>query len=314
MKKPNLFIVGQPKAGTTALHNFLSQHPDIFMSVVKEPHFFCSDFHQQSDRFYQKRLFFKYRDINSYIKLFDKADSFKIAGEASIHYLYSEVAAREIYEFNPEAKIIIMLREPAAWLYSLHNQFLNVQIETERDFVRALKLENDRKQGQHIPSRVICPSWLYYSERVRYCEQIKRFYDFFEPRKVKVIIFEDWRNDNSKLYREILSFLEVDERIEPEYKSINLRSTPKFQIVNNIIYNPLLRKIAQNIVPDSTYEFITKKIIDRYLFKPAKKEHNVLSLDLETKKSIMPAFYQEVIKISELLNIDLVEKWGYKNI
>ena len=314
MKKPNFFIVGQPKAGTTALYAFLRQHPDIYMSDVKEPHFFCSDFHQQSDQYYQNQIFFKYRDINSYLKLFSKADSFKMVGEASIHYLYSKFAAKEIYEFNPKAKIIIMLREPVDWLYSLHNQFLNVNIEEEKDFVQALTLQEKRKQGHNIPNRVICPSWLYYSDKVKYYEQVKRFYDVFNPSQIKVIIFEDWRNNNSKVYKDILNFLEVNNKTEPQYKSINARSTPRFKPLNKILYSPSVTKIAQDIIPYSLYEFITKKVIDKYLFKQVKKDSNSLILSEESKHIMLLDFKQEVVKISNLLNMDLIEKWKYFNI
>lgn len=313
MKKPNFFIVGQAKAGTTALYSFLRQHPDIYMSDVKEPHFFCSDFHQQSDQYYQKKIFFKYRDINSYLKLFSKADSFKMVGEASIHYLYSKFAAQQIYNFNPEAKIIIMLREPIDWLYSLHNQFLNVNIEEEQDFVKALTLVQERKQGDNIPSRVICPSWLYYSDRIRYYEQVKRFYDVFEQSQIKVVIFDDWQDNNSKVYKDVLNFLEVNNKIEPIYKSINVRSTPRFKILNKIIYSPSIRKIAQDIIPYYLYEFITKKIIDKYLFKQVNKKFDSSMLNKEFKYGILIEIQQEIVEISNLLNIDLIEKWGYHN-
>ena len=179
MRKPNLFIVGQPKAGTTALHYFLSEHPDIYMAEVKEPHFFCKDFHEESDRYHGSRLFFSLRDEASYLKLFSKVTLEKIIGESSIHYLYSKVAAYEIYKFNPEAKIIIMLRNPAEWLYSLHNQYVNITTENEKNFSKALTLETLRKQGKHLSRRVQCPSWLYYMERIKYYVQVKRFYDFF---------------------------------------------------------------------------------------------------------------------------------------
>ena len=118
--KPNLFIVGQPKSGTTALHQFLGQHPEIFMSSIKEPHFFCSDFHLESDRAYGKQRFFDFRNESAYLQIFAKAEGAEIAGESSTNYLYSQVAAEKIYNFNPDAKIIIILREPAKFLYSLH--------------------------------------------------------------------------------------------------------------------------------------------------------------------------------------------------
>ena len=133
MQKPNFFIVGLPKSGTTALHDFLNQHPQIFMSKVKEPHFFCTDFHRESDAFHDSQLFFHFRDEETYLKLFSDLTTEKVIGESSTGYLYSKEAAKQIHDFNPEAKILIVLREPTSFLYSVHSQVLNINAETEEE-------------------------------------------------------------------------------------------------------------------------------------------------------------------------------------
>ena len=75
MRRPNLFIVGHPRSGTTALHVFLGLHKDIYMSTLKEPHYFCKDFHQESDEFYKKRVYFRYRDKQAYLRIFAGSSS-----------------------------------------------------------------------------------------------------------------------------------------------------------------------------------------------------------------------------------------------
>ncbi|MEO0836439.1 MAG: sulfotransferase, partial [Cyanobacteria bacterium J06642_3] len=190
--KPNFFIVGQPKSGTTALHQFLGQHPEIFMSSFKEPHFFCSDFHLESDQHHRKQLFFDFRDESTYLQLFAKVKDEKVVGEATANHLYSRVAAEKIHHFNPDVKIIILLREPAQYLYSLHSHYAKFTEENEPDFATALALEEERKQGKHTSSRVMVPSFLYYSERVKYYEQVKRYYDRFATEQIKVIIYEEF--------------------------------------------------------------------------------------------------------------------------
>jgi hypothetical protein len=229
--KPNLFIVGQPKSGTTALHQFLGQHPEIFMSSVKEPHFFCSDFHLESDRAYGKQRFFDFRNESAYLQLFAKANGVKIAGESSTNYLYSQVAAEKIYNFNPDAKIIIILREPAKFLYSLHSHYVKFTEENEPDFLTALALESERKQEKYTSDRVTSPSYLYYSQRVQYYQQVKRYYNHFKPEQIKVVIFEDFQSENEQVYREILEFLEVNPNFKPEYSSINVNKEVKFGII-----------------------------------------------------------------------------------
>ena len=310
MNKPNLFLVGQPKSGTTALHDFLGQHPEIYMASIKEPHFFCQDFHQESDRYHQKRLFFDFREQDSYLKLFAPANSAKILGESSTNYLYSEVAAREIYNFNPESKIVIILREPVDFLYSLHSHYVKFTEENEEDFARALVLESLRTQGKAVSPRVTSPSYLYYSQRIKYYQQVKRYYDLFEPSQIKIILFEDFKQDNAKVYREILDFLGVDTNFTPEYKIVNTNKEVKFKALNNLANNQTIKNITKTIFSQEFNEFVRDKIIEKLFWSEAPKP----SLAKKNKIQLMQKFKPEVIKISELIKVDLFERWKYNSI
>ncbi|NJL34400.1 MAG: sulfotransferase domain-containing protein [Chloroflexaceae bacterium] len=128
--KPDFFIVGAPKCGTTAMTDYLNQHPDVFVPVVKEPDFFGSDL---TGRRYTTNL-------HTYLALFEPGRG-KLCGEGSTAYIISKQAAQEIYNFNPEAKIIIMIRNPVDMLYSLHNQVVYTGDESIHDFALALAAE-----------------------------------------------------------------------------------------------------------------------------------------------------------------------------
>lgn len=308
MNKPNLFLVGQPKSGTTALHDFLGQHPEIYMASIKAPHFFCDDFHQESDKFHKMKLYFDYRDTKSYLKLFSQAKSEKILGESSDHYLYSQVAAQEIYQFNPEAKIIIFLREPVNFLRSLHNHFVKVTNEEEEDFMKALALETARVGGKSISPRIMCPSWGHYSQRINYYEQIKRYYDIFNPKQIKIIIYEYFRANNHLVYQEILNFLEVYPNFIPEYKSLNVSKEIRFKQLNYLINNQTLKNLTKKLFSQYFLDFVRVQIVERFLWKPASKS---LEISEEFKNELKEKFKPEVIKTSELIGIDLMAKWGY---
>ena len=305
--KPNLFIVGQPKSGTTALHQFLGQHPEIYMSSIKEPHFFCSDFHLESDRAYGKKRFYDFRSESAYLQLFNKAKNVKVAGESSTNYLYSHVAAEKIYNFNPNAKIIIILREPAKFLYSLHSHYVKFTEENEPDFLTALSLESQRQEEKALSPRVTSPSYLYYSQRVQYHQQVKRYCDRFKPEQIKVIIFEEFKSDNKRVFREVLEFLGVEPNFTPEYAAVNVNKEVKFKSVNNVINNPLVKSITKNLLSQEFNEFVRDNIVERFLWHQAPKA----SIPEEIKLQLMEQYRPEVIKISELLNRDLVSKWGY---
>lgn len=305
--KPNLFIVGQPKSGTTALHQFLGQHPEIFMSSIKEPHFFCSDFHLESDRFYGKQRFFDFRNESAYLQLFAKAEGVKIAGESSTNYLYSQVTAEKIHNFNADAKIIIILREPAKFLYSLHSHYVKFTEEKEPDFLTALALETERKQEKSTSPRVTSPSYLYYSQRVEYYQQVKRYCDRFNSDQIKVVIFEEFKSENDRIYREILDFLDVDSSFTPEYGSVNVNKEVKFQAINNLVNNPIVKNISKNLLSQEFNEFVRDNIVEKLFWHQAPKATMPETIKIE----LMQQYKHEVEKISELLGMDLLTEWGY---
>ena len=308
--KPNLFIVGQPKSGTTALHQFLGQHPEIYMSSIKEPHFFCSDFHLESDRAYGKQRFYDFRSESAYLQLFNKAKSVKVAGESSTNYLYSHVAAEKIHNFNPDAKIIIILREPAKFLYSLHSHYVKFTEENEPDFLTALALESDRRQEKVVSPRVTSPSYLYYSQRVQYYQQVKRYCDRFDPKQIKVIIFEEFKSANDIIFREVLEFLKVDPGFTPEYAAVNVNKEVKFKAINSLVNNPLAKSISKNLLSQEFNEFVRDNIVEKFLWHQAPKA----KMPDEIKTQLMEQYRPEVVKISELLDLDLISKWGYNRL
>ena len=308
--KPNLFIVGQPKSGTTALHQFLGQHPEIYMSSIKEPHFFCADFHLESDRAYGRQRFFVFRSKSAYLQLFSRAKEVKIAGESSTNYLYSQVAAEKIYNFNPDAKIIIILREPAKFLYSLHSHYVKFTEENEPDFLTALALETDRKQEKATSPRVISPSYLYYSQRVQYYQQVKRYCDRFSSEQIKVVIFEEFKSENDRIFREILEFLAVDNNFILEYEAINVNKEVKFKAINNLINSPLIKSISKNLLSQEFNEFVRDRIVEKHLWHSAPKT----KMPEEIKVQLMKQYKPEVVKISDLLDLDLVTQWGYDDL
>ena len=212
MSLPNLFIVGAPKCGTTALYQYLRQHPEVFMSAVKEPHFFGSDL--QSTKFI--------RDRSEYAALFAQAGGSRFVGEASVYYLYSKHAAEEIHASNPSASIIIMLRNPVDMVYSLHSQAVSSGNETIVDFAQALQAEAERSRGRGIPDIADFPQGLLYRDIARYAQQVKRYLDMFGPDRVKIILFDDFARHPEKLFRETLEFLGVaDTTFQLTFEKVN---------------------------------------------------------------------------------------------
>ncbi|MGD1899698.1 MAG: sulfotransferase [Phormidesmis sp.] len=228
MKQPSFFLVGAPKCGTTALCKYLNQHPEIFISQPKELYYFDADFKTK-----------KYANsLDEYLAKFAAGDG-KICGEGSTTYLYSKVAAKNIYRFNPEAKIIVMLRNPLTVMHSFHSQLLfNGSSETVQDFAIAIELEAERKLGHHIPKRCQTPELLLYREVVRFAEQIERYFTVFGKEQVKIVIFDDFQAETATVYREILEFVGADSTFETSFVRINANKKARSSVLQSLLKYP----------------------------------------------------------------------------
>jgi hypothetical protein len=199
MNKPNFFIVGAPKCGTTSLGIYLRKHPNVFFCPIKEPNFFCEDF--PGIRLVKTQ--------NEYLRLFSKASLDHIAiGEASTRYLWSSVAIRRIYEFDSRSKIIIMLRNPIDLVYSFHSQCIYSLVENEKDFKKAWKLQERRAAGYDIPTLCVeQAAHLQYKNCGMIGEQVRRVFNIFPRDQVRIFLFEDFINNTLDIYKETLCFL-----------------------------------------------------------------------------------------------------------
>jgi hypothetical protein len=213
-RRPNFFILGAPKCGTTALSEYLRRHDRIFVSTPKEPHYFCDDF----DYYYAPGR----RTQEHYLRLFAEADErHLVVGEASVWYLYSATAARNIMAFDPTARVVVMVRNPLELVPSLHSQLSYTLDETEPDPAVAWGLQEARRRGEGLPATVRVPEFLQYGEAARLGAQVRRVLDVVPRAQVKVLVFDDLRADAGAVYRETLGFLGVPDDGRSEFPRIN---------------------------------------------------------------------------------------------
>jgi len=310
MKIPNLFIAGHPRSGTSSLHHYLGQHPDIFMTPIKEPNFFAVDFHAESDRFHKKPLYFPYRTEDRYLQLYKNRTHEKIAGEASWTNFYSQAAAQAIHRFNPEARVLIIFREPVDFLYSYHSAATFALGETCRDFSAALAAEEKRKSGQALSKRVITPSWLFYSDFINYSEQIKRYLACFHQSQVKIVLFDVFKSHTAQVYQEILEFLRCDATFLPQFDVVNPNKVLRWPRLKKLILDsPYFRKLLRLVLADTGYAAM-KNFYKNHLvtYRPRPP------MDEGLRGELMETFKAEVVKTGDLLQIDLVSRWGYDKI
>jgi hypothetical protein len=290
MKKPDFFIVGAPKCGTTAMHHYLKQHPEIFMPDVKEIHFFGSDLRSS------------YARINEpeYLSYFQAAKQQKRIGDTSVLYLYSKRAAYEINKFAPSANIIVMLRNPVDLIYSAHSQMVYNGNEDIEDFEAALEAEENRKKGLNLPKHFI--ESIFYRETVKYTEQLTRYIDIFGRENVHIIIFDDFIQDTALIFRETLRFLGVDEDFCPPFEKIN---------ANKKIRSRLLGKILKN--PPKPVQWFARLMLSpsiRHKLYSKAGQMNTLhvqrpTMAIELRRQLQAEFLPEIEMLSQLLERDL---------
>lgn len=225
MKKPNLFIVGAPKCGTTAMAYYLSQHPQVFFSQIKEPHFFNTD---SSHRYYDNE--------NDYLSLFkDSTDRHKYLAEGSVWYLYSDVAIDNILKFNPNAKFIVMLRNPVDMYFSLHQELLYGGTENVHSPLTAWNLQDERLNGKNIPVGCSDERFLQYRESCLLGKQVGRVIDKFNKDNLKFITLEELIKDTNTAYLDVLKFLGLEEVGLVKYDIVNEKKVRKSYVLANIL-------------------------------------------------------------------------------
>ena len=196
--KSDFFIIGAPKCGTTTLYSWLKDHPDVFMPKEKEPHYFAQHL---SDRYC------RVRDEDSYLNLFANKAENQVCGEASVLYGFSPESIKEILKFNPEAKIILMMRHPIDMIVSYHGQLLVNLEEDEKSFERAWNLQSDRSKGKEIPDISTDPDLLQYSDVGRLGVHLQAIVDIVPQDQLKVICLDDLARNPKEVYMDVIEFL-----------------------------------------------------------------------------------------------------------
>jgi hypothetical protein len=306
MKKTNLFIVGAAKSGTTTIYDHLCDHPDIFMSPIKEPHYFCSDIRRKNftqlhykkfdldlNKYFQekplKRHHIAYIDqLDQYEKLFHAGQVKKYLGECSGGYLYSSTAAQSIYEYNADAKIIISLREPvdraySHWKMNLANGRENENIPFDKCIFDAFTKADKAWGVAHL-----------YVDLGLYCEQIRRYLDIFPRKNILIVFYRDLMISPQKFMDDIFKFLDLEAIVIDQDKKSNPSRKPKFPMLQSFIRDYRLARFFNRqavnrikvLTSSDSFPPLTKterkKIYDRYFKNDILQLQNELGMDLSS--------------------------------
>lgn len=287
MKKVDFFIVGAPKAGTTSLYHYLNEHSEIEMSSQKEPDFFSDQSLQKQKLYYDKN---RIDTLEKYNSLFEKEDVI-LRGDSSVSYLFYEDVPHKIITYNPDAKIIIMLRNPIdrAFSHYLMDYSLGLISESFETIIQ--------KQSKHKNANLFYQQYIHVSE---YSKQIKRYLEVFSKDNIHFIDYEDFKNDTSDVVNSVFLFLGVNDDFQPYLKKkYNTYTAPKNSLIRYVYSFVAFRKMVANILSKN----LTKTI--RNLFFTSDKKPQLSEL---TRNFLKKHFESDVRELSELLNKDFT-KW-----
>jgi len=312
LNKVNLFLLGGPKTGSTSLHDYLNQHPEIFLSPDKEPHYFCKDYYEEAKAFHNgKTLFFKYTSFDAYSNLFKDVTQEKVIGDCSTSYASSSVAAQLIYEHNPNAKFIAILREPMDMAYSWFNFGRLSSNEDKDSFQLALESENERLQDwTKIPAACDYPSSLAYSKVVNHEANLKRFLKYFDSEQILIMPYNDYLQDTLGSYAKMLKFLGVAEDFVPELNMLNESAKPRSVKLKTILDQLLFKRLKREFYPYKN-SVVFRNLKKFYLFIFTSKGKYKDPLLSEQSDNFKDYFKDYVSNLSTLTHIDFNKMWGY---
>jgi hypothetical protein len=196
-RRPDFFIVGAARCGTTALFRYLAAHPGVFLAKCKEPNYFCTDL----------RTYGRVASLSEYEALFAAAPPHALTGEASVLYLYSKAAIGQIMAHNADARIIVMLRNPIEAARSMHAFWWSNALEDIGDFEKAWRLQKPRLEGRQLPPRWPYPQLLQYGDQYCYAPQVRRVLAQAPRTQCLFLIFEEFFADPSRGFARVLEFL-----------------------------------------------------------------------------------------------------------
>jgi len=277
--KVNTFIVGAPKAGTTSLHFYLSKHENVCMSTIKEPNFFSSK--EVASLYYASKSMDSSED---YHRLFSTPK--KVLGEASVSYLFYEEVPKRIFDYNPEAKIIIMLRNPveralSPYLMDCRLGFCNISMENI--------LLNRDKFPQFFQQ---------FMELGLYHSQVENYLSVFSKEQIKIIFYDDFKTDTQAVMNELADFLEI-EKFDSDYSVQNPFLSPSSPLISFLYTLSWIRKSFKVLLSKKRLEQL-KKVFFMQNDKPTFSE--------ELKLKIRAYYLSDIEKLEGLLEVDL-NKW-----
>ena len=305
MTMPNFLIIGAQKSGTTSLYEYLKQHPQIYMSPLKEPRFFAfegskPDYVGPGDHALYRDVV---SDLESYQALFGGASEEKAIGEASVVYLYLSSAPERIQHYIPQVKLIAVLRNPIERAYSAFLHLTRDRKEPLGDFARALQAEDERIRDNWGPI------W-HYKQVGFYYAQLKRYFDRFEREQIRVYLHEELRDDPIRVLKDIHEFLGVDTTFVADVqRKHNVSSAPADQrwyaLYTFLLGQNPVKSIVRPFLPRGVRRRFFAEVYNRVTTSREDQTPAKAPLPAEARQQLMKTYRDDILRLQGLIGRDL---------
>ncbi|HLX87438.1 MAG TPA: sulfotransferase [Acidimicrobiales bacterium] len=296
--RPNLFLIGVQRSATTAMWTYLSKHPEIFMAP-KELHYFGADLgHCAPGTDGGPRI-----SLEQYLKKFEGSGDRPYRGDASVGYIYSATAAREILEFAPDARIVASFRNPIDMTYSVYGLLSFQGMEPARDYATAFA--DDALRWAYTNGQF---KWCFtYRRLVAYTEQLERYLETFGPERVHVVVYEDLAEDTGGVYGELLRFLGVDDEFRPELPVVWANRQVRSDVLQRFLWESpaALRRVVRAVLPNPA----TRRRLGARLAERNKEVAPRQEISPALRRRLEEELSGEVERFSSLVGRDLRARW-----
>jgi hypothetical protein len=293
-RMPNLFVIGAAKAGTTALYDYLAQHPRVFLSRVKEPEFFSKE------EYYARGLDW-YQDWH-----FEGADNYPVRAEATPHYLYwsGKVAPRSNEaDRGLPVKFIVSFRDPVSRAYSMYWNMVREGIE-DLDFDEALRVE-ERRLEQHRNELYQLGSMAYgYSAGSRYASLLQPYLELFSPENFFFVLQDDLKSRANETCKEIFEFLGIESSIEINTSNSNPAAMPRSRLLHRALRRrPLLKEFIKPLIPIRVR--LVRRSLKSKIMEANLKETAYVPLHPQLAHELRLSYRTEIEKLEEITGREL---------
>jgi hypothetical protein len=294
---PNCLILGAAKSGTTALFQYLKQHPQVFMSPVKEPQFFAYEGSRPDQKFLGPGDQQIFRNIvtrwEDYLQLFNAAPrTAAVLGEASVSYLYSLEASARIQHYVPRARLIALLRQPVDRAFSHFQMLRRDGREPLCDFRAAWRAETERVQQGWSPR------W-HYQRQGDYAPQLERYLARFPRSQFRIYLYDEFKSDGPGLLRDIFRFLDIDDTFTPDLSQRhNEGGLAHSSALHTFLQRPHpLKNLVRPLFPKPLADRLWLYLRNANLFK--------VTLDPQLRAELTEDCRPSILRLQNLLQRDL---------